>query len=689
MNRIIRSTLALVLLMAATFAIADEGMWTFDNPPVKQLQERYNFTPTKEWLDHVRLSSVRFMDGGSGSFISPNGLVMTNHHVAMGQLQKMSTAEQNFVATGFYAATPEQEAKCPDLELNVLVDMVNVTSRITGAVKPEMKPADALKARKEEQAKIEKEYHDKTGLRCDVVSLYNGGEYWLYQYKRYTDIRLVMAPERQIAFWGGDDDNFTYPRYDLDMAFFRVYENDKPLSTQDYLKWNAKGAAQDELVFVSGHPGSTSRLDTYAEMELQRDLRYPMNLEMIQKRLDVLYAYSQKGPEQQRRALGQIFGLENSKKALGGQYQGLLDAKLMAKARADEQAFRAKVDANPEWKKAYGDGWKTIEKVIAKQRKEFGSRSYASLALSSTFARYAQTLVFAAAERQKPDMERLDGYHDVQLERSKLRLFSPAPVYKDLEEATFASMLQMALDKAGAADPIVSAVLKGRSAAQAAREMIAATTLDKADVRKALYEGGAEAVAKSTDPFIAVMRELEPLLRERQEKARKETESILTPASEKVANARFAVYGKNTYPDATFTLRLSYGAVKGYPMNGTKAPYKTTLYGLYDRALGFDQAGAWALPQRFWDRQKDLDLSTPANFVCTADIIGGNSGSPVVNRNAELVGLVFDGNIESLVGDSVYDETANRCVAVHSAFIIEGLRKLYDAGKLADEIEGK
>jgi len=689
LNRIPRITLALVVLAAATCALADEGMWTFDNPPVKQLQEKYNFTPTKEWLDHVRLASVRFMDGGSGSFISPNGLVMTNHHVAMGQLQKMSTAEQNFVATGFYAATPEQEAKCPDLELNVLVDMVNVTSRITGAVKPEMKPADALKARKEEQAKIEKEYHDKTGLRCDVVSLYNGGEYWLYQYKRYTDIRLVMAPERQIAFWGGDDDNFTYPRYDLDMAFFRVYEDDKPLQNSDYLKWNAAGAANNELVFVSGHPGSTSRLDTYAEMEVQRDLRYPMSLELIQKRLDVLYAYSKKGPEQERRALGQIFGLENSKKALGGQYQGLLDPKLMAKAKADEQAFRAKVEANPEWKKAYGDGWKNIEKIIAKQRKEFGSRSWAGQALSSSFARYAQNLVFAASERQKPDVERLDGYHDVQLERAKLRLFSPAPVYKDLEEATFASMLQLALNKAGAADPIVSAVLKGRSAAQAASEMIAATTLDKPEVRKALYEGGAEAIAKSTDPFIAVMRELEPLLRERMEKSRKETESILTPASEKIANARFAVYGKNTYPDATFTLRLSYGAVKGFPMNGTKAPYKTTLYGLYDRALGFDQAGAWALPQRFWDRQKELDLSTPANFVSDCDIIGGNSGSPVINQKAELVGLVFDGNIESLVGDSVYDGTANRCVAVHSAFIIEGLRKLYDAGKLADEIQGK
>ena len=689
MNRISRTTLAIVLLLTAALAIADEGMWTFDNPPVKQLQEKYNFTPTKEWLDHVRLSSVRFMDGGSGSFISPNGLVLTNHHVAMGQLQKMSTADQNFVATGFYASTPEQEAKCPDLELNVLVDMINVTSRITGAVKPEMKPTDALKARKEEQARIEKEYSDKTGLLCNVVSLYNGGEYWLYQYKRYTDIRLVMAPERQIAFWGGDDDNFTYPRYDLDMAFFRIYVDDKPLSTSDYLKFNAAGAANNELVFVSGHPGSTSRLDTYAMMEMQRDFSYPMTLEIIQKRLDVLHDYSKKGPEQERRALGQIFGLENGKKAIGGQYQGLLDPKLMAKAKADEEAFRAKVNANPEWKKSYGDGWKTIEKVIAKQKKEFGSRSYGSLALSSSFARYAQTLVFAAAERKKPDMERLDGYHDVQLERAKLRLFSPAPIYKDLEEATFTSMLQMAVDKAGTADPIVSAVLKGRSAEKAAQEMIAATTLDKPDVRKALFEGGAEAVAQSTDPFIVVIRELEPMLRERQEKSRKETESLLTPASEKIANARFAVYGKNMYPDATFTLRLSYGAVKGYPMNGTKAPYKTTLYGLYDRALGFDQEGAWALPPRFWDRQKDLDLSTPANFVCTADIIGGNSGSPVINRNAELVGLVFDGNIESLVGDSVYDENANRCVAVHSAFIIEGLRKLYDAGKLADEIEGK
>ncbi len=685
-----RGTMVLLALFIATTALwADEGMWTFDNPPIKQLKEKYNFTPTQEWLDHVRLASVRFNDGGSGSFVSPNGLVMTNHHVARGQLQKMSTAEKNYLAEGFYAATNDQEVKCPDLELNVLVDMVNVTDRVMAAVKPGMKPAEALNARKEVRATIEKEYSDKTGNQCDIVSLYNGGEYWLYQYKRYTDIRIVMAPEYTIAFWGGDDDNFTYPRYDLDMTFVRVYENDQPINSAHYFKWNAKGAANNELVFVSGHPGNTSRLDTYAQMEISRDLQYPLTLGMIQKRLDVLYDYSKRGPEQSRRALSQIFGLENGKKAITGQYQGLLDAKLMAKAKASETEFRAKVDANPEWKKAYGDAWKTIEKLIAKQRKEFGGRNYAGLALSSQFARSARTLVYCASEIKKPDLERLDGFHDVQLERLKMRLFSPAPVYKDLDEATFAAMLQWAVEKAGAEEPIIKAVLKGRTPAQAAKEMVEATTLDKPEVRKALFEGGAEAIAKSDDPFIALYREIEPELRKREEQQRKEVESVITPAAEKIANARFAVYGKTMYPDATFTLRLSYGAVKGYPMNGTKAPYKTTLYGLYDRSLGFDQEGAYALPQRFWDRQKDLDLSTPANFVSTCDIIGGNSGSPVINQNAELVGLVFDGNIESLVGDSVYDETANRCVSVHSAFIIESLRKLYDAAKLADEIEGK
>ena len=684
-----RKLIALFLALASmpALVLADEGMWTFDNPPVKQLKEKYNFTPTQEWLDHVRLSSVRFNDGGSGSFISPQGLTMTNHHVALGQLQKMSTAEKNYVATGFYAATLDEEVKCPDLELYVLQDLENVRScarRATTGLKPEQ----ALKRVKRDRGH-RAGIQDKTGLKCEVVSLYHGGEYWAYQYQRYTDVRLVMAPEQKIAFWGGDADNFTFPRYDLDMAFFRVYENGQPLRTTHYLKWNAKGAEEDELVFVSGHPGSTNRLNTYSQLEYQRDFSYPQRLAMIDKQLEILRAYSSRGAEQARRAARSIFGLENSRKALGGEYQGLLDEKLMAKAKAQEDAFRKKVNENPLWKKEYGDGWDIIAKVIKKQSKNAEQNSYRGMAQRSHFVSIANQIVFYAAEVKKPDSERLSGYHDSQLEQLKFRLFSPAPIYKDLDEATFSGMLQLAVEKLGAEDPYLQKVLKGRSAAQAAKEMIEATTLDQADVRKALIEGGSEAVARSTDPFIVLARQLEPEQRKRIEEDKKNTQSLLVPATEKIARARFTVYGKESYPDATFTLRLSYGTAKGYAMNGTKAPYKTSLYGLYDRSLSFNQQGDFALPPRFWERKDQLDLATPVNFVSSNDIIGGNSGSPVINRDAELVGLIFDGNIESLVGRFVYDETSNRAVAVHSAFMIEALRKLYDAGKLAAEILGE
>ncbi len=681
------STFLLFVFLSANLTSApDEGMWTFDNPPIKQLQEKYGFTPTQEWLDHVRLSSVRFNDGGSGSFVSANGLVLTNHHVAMGQLQKMSTAEKNYVATGFYAATQADEVKCPDLELNVLYAMDNVTDRILSVVKKGMSEPEALKAREAEITKIEQEYKDKTGLTCNVMSFYRGGEYWAYQYKRYTDVRLVMAPERQIAFWGGDDDNFTYPRYDLDFAFFRVYENDQPIQCEHYLKWSASGAADGELVFVSGHPGSTNRLNTYDQLVFQRDIRYPMFLSMINKRLEILRDYEKLGPEQARRALGQIFGLENGKKALTGEYQGLLDPKLMEKAKQNEDAFRQKIKANPEWKKEYAGAWDVISKVMAKQSKIARERFYQGLAINSRFYAIARQIVFYVAEVNKPDIERLDGYHDSQLEQLKFGLFSPAPIYKDLDEATMKGMMQLALEELGPNDPYLKIILDSRTPADVTKEMLAGTKLDDVNLRKSLIEGGEAAVANSTDPFIVLARKLEPMQRKQIEDDKKNFQSVVTPASEKIAQARFAVYGKNTYPDATFTLRLSYGAVKGYPMNGTKAPYKTTLYGLYDRSISFDQKDAYALPQRFWDRKDQLDLSTPVNFVSTHDIIGGNSGSPVINKNAELVGLIFDGNIESLVGRFVYDDTTNRAVSVHSSYIIEALRKLYDAGKLAEEL---
>ncbi|MDZ7289120.1 MAG: S46 family peptidase [candidate division KSB1 bacterium] len=668
-------------------AMPDEGMWTFDNPPLKQLKEKYGFEPTPEWLDHVRLSSVRFNDGGSGSFVSPRGLVLTNHHVALGQLQKVSTPQKNYVADGFFAKTAAEELKCPDLELNVLMSMENVTARVLAVVKPGMDDKAALEARKAEIAKIEKKSLEATGLRSDVVTLYQGGEYWLYRYKKYTDIRLVFAPEQQIAFYGGDPDNFTYPRHDLDMALFRVYENDKPVESKHYLKWSAKGAADGELVFVSGHPGSTNRLSTVAQLEMQRDYFYPLNLQALKRRLEVLRRYSALGPEEARQAARQIFGIENSIKAITGEYNGLLDNKIFEKKQKEESDFRAQVASKPELEKEYGQAWDMIAVAQKKQLEMLKPLRFRSLR-GSSMASNALTIVRYVAEVKKPDGQRLDGFHDSQLESLKFRLFSPAPVYPQLEEMMLTDGLQESLDELGPNDPFIQAVLNGRSPAEVAKELITGTKMGDPAFRKSLVEGGEAAVAASTDPMIVVARKIDPIGRELRKWVEDNVESVATTASEKIGKARFAVYGKSVNPDATFTLRLSYGVVKGYPMNGTKAPSKTTFYGLYDRYYSFDMQPPFHLPQRYVERKDKLDLSTPLNFVTTNDIIGGNSGSPVINKNAELVGLVFDGNIESLVGRFVYNEENNRCVAVHSAAMIEALRKLYDAGALADELQG-
>jgi Peptidase S46 len=678
-------SLALFRTAAAT---ADEGMWTFDNPPAKQLHERYNFAPTQEWLDHVRLSSVRFNDGGSGSFVSPHGLALTNHHVALGQLQKISTPQKDYVKDGFYARTQAEEVKCPDLELNVLISMENVTARVLGVLKPGMSDKESNDARKAEIAKIEKESLDKTGLRSDVIPLYQGGEYWLYRYKKYTDVRMVFAPEQQIAFFGGDPDNFTYPRYDLDMAIFRVYENDKPADTSNYLKWNPQGATDGELVFVSGNPGSTERLSTMAQLEDQRDCFYPLLLKMLKRRLGVLKQYAALGPEQAREATRQIFGIENSLKAITGEYEGLQDKNLMAKRQKEETEFRARVDANPEWKAAYGSAWDEIakaEKLYMTRVKETRFRSLRA----SSMAANALTIVQYVAEVQKPDGERLDGFHDSELESLRFRLLSPAPVYPKMEEALLADSLQEAVEELGPNDVFVRTVLNGRSPKEVAAEVFASTKMGDAAFRKSLLEGGPAAVTASTDPLVVLAVKVDPISREIRKWYEDNVQSVETSAGEKIGKARFAVYGKTTYPDATFTLRLAYGTVKGYPMNGTKAPPHTTFYGLYDRAYSFDMKPPFQLPQRYMESKNKFDLSTPLDFVNTCDIIGGNSGSPVINRAGELVGLIFDGNIESLVSNYIFDEEKSRAVAVHTAGMTEALRKIYDAGPLADELEGR
>jgi hypothetical protein len=611
---------------------------------------------------------------------------LTNHHVARGQLQKNSTREHDYIRDGFYAATPEQEMKSPDAEVNVLMSMENVTARVAAALENAKTPEEQFAARRSAMAQIERESLQSTGLRSDVVTLYHGGEYWLYRYKKYTDVRLVFAPEQQIAFYGGDPDNFTYPRYDLDLAIFRVYENGRPIDSSNYLKWNPQGAADNELVFVSGHPGSSERLDTLAELESLRDIGEPNTIKILKSRIATLEKYSAQGAEQARQAASAIFSLANSLKANEGRLKGIEDANVMAKKRAEERDFRSKVMANAEWKAAYGGAWDAIATAESKAATRARERVYR--VIDSQFAALAGTIVQYVAEIQKPDGERLAGYHDAQLDSLKQRLFSPAPLYPAMEIARMAGTLEVSSAEMGPNDEYIKTVLGGRTPLDAATALTNGTRLADPAFRRQLVDGGQAAVAASTDPMIVLLRRLDPMRRELVKWTEDNVSSIIERAGEQLGKARFAAYGKSTYPDATFTLRLSYGKVQGYPMNGTKAPYKTTFYGLFDRANSFNFAPPFDLPSRYVEGRDKLDLATPLDFVTTNDIIGGNSGSPVINAKGEIVGLIFDGNIESLVGDFVYEGQTNRAVAVHTGGMTEALRKLFGAQKLVDELLG-
>ena len=681
--------MAAALTMAAPHLRADEGMWTFDNLPTKLLKDRYGFTPTPSWIEHLQHASVRFNDGGSGAFVSKDGLVLTNHHVALGQLQKMSTAQKDYVKEGFFARTPAAEIKCPDLEVNVLVSMENVTERVRGAVNPGASDKDQNDQRKAEISRITKESSDKTGLRSDVVELYQGGEYWLYRYKKYTDMRLVMAPEIQAAFYGGDPDNFTYPRYALDFAFFRVYENDKPVHPEHFLTWSSDGAADGELVFVTGHPGHTDRLMTVAQLEYERDLGLPLYLEVARKKRRDYYDYAALGDEQARRSKDRIFGLENAIKAVTGEYEGLLDLKLLGGLKANEEALRKTVsgDRSPAAQAAAGS-WDKIALV----QKKYGERR-----LLTTYRRYdatkvaglAATIVRYAAETAKPNDKRWEEFRESNLESLRFRLFSPAPMYPDMEEFLLARALADALDKLGPKDEFVRAALGGRAPEAVARDLIAGTKLFDPAERKRLVAGGPKSVAASKDALIVWARGLDPVYRAQRKWYEDEIESVMIAEGNRIAKARFAAYGKSTYPDATFTLRLSYGKVAGYEAGTTIVAPFTTFYGLYDRALGHSEKPPFDVAPRVKAAREKLNLATKLNFVTTNDIIGGNSGSPVVNAKGEYVGLIFDGNIQSLVGRYAYDEARNRAVAVHSSGILEAMRTIYGMDALAAELTAK
>jgi hypothetical protein len=701
----------LVMLAAASSALSDEGMWLFNNPPLQRLKEKHQFEPTPQWLEHLQKSSARFNSGGSGSFVSANGLVITNHHVGADTLQKISTQEHNYLRDGFYAKTQAEEIKSADLELNVLDSIEDVTARVTGAVKAGLSPDAAAAARRNAIAQIEKESKEKTGLRSDVVTLYQGGAYHLYRYKRYDDVRLVFAPEQQMAFYGGDPDNFEYPRFDLDICIFRVYENGQPAKPEHFLKWNPRGPSDGELTFVSGSPGRTDRQLTVDELADRRDREVPEWLRMFNRREVLLNAWGQRSFENARRARDDLFGDQNNRKRYDGYVAALFDPEIWMSIQAREKKLRdpAAAGRDPKLRSIRhrtDSPWRTIaaydriKKAQAELVKIAPRYDYLEQERSITIGyrgprvaygtlfKYARLLTRAIDERAKPNGERIAGFRDSAKQSLELELFSTEPVYDDYEILRLTDSLTDFAEKFGADDPLVKQVLAGKSPHARAVELVSGTKLKDVDLRRNLYAKDAAGLKAAHDPMLDLARFIDGPARAAR-KLHEAQEEIKQQAYAEIAKARFAIEGTSNYPDATFTLRLSYGVVRGYEEDGKQVPTLTNFAGLYQRASEHENKPPFDLPQRWIDKKSALNPDTPFNFVSDADIIGGNSGSPVVNKANEFVGIIFDGNIQSLVLDCIFSDKQARAVSVDSAAITEALRKVYDANALADELEGR
>ena len=683
------SYLLFSVTLISPLARADEGMWLYNAFPSSKVKAAYGFSPTQAWLDNVRLSSVRFNNGGSGSFVSSDGLAFTNHHVGLDCIQSLSSGGKDYLKNGFYAASRAEEAKCPDLELNQVVEIQDVTARVKAAVKPEMSSAQSSQAQRAAMSAIEKDCATAPTTRCDVVTFYSGEVYHLYKYKKYTDIRLVFAPEGNAAAFGGDPDNFTFPRYDLDISYFRVYENGQPVHPEHYLRWSRDGVKDGELVFASGNPGSTGRLKTLSQLEYLRDVDYPARLVNYKHRIALLQQFSTESPENARIAAEDILLYQNSQKAFTGYLEGLQDAKLMARKTAEEQKLRTEYAATAKAKA--DDPWDAIAKAMQVQRQIYLPLTYLERmrAFNSDLAGFARTLVRVTAEKAKPNQERLREYRDSALPSLEQSLFSAAPIYKQLETLTLADSLGQAQSAFGADSESIRKILQGKTPDDYAKEAITATHLDDVAVRRQLYEGGAAAVQASSDPLIVLMRNIDAEARAARKQYDDEVDAVERTQGTLIAHARFAQSGFTQPPDATFTLRLSYGAVKGYTENGKQLPYFTTMGEGFAHSAEHDNKPPFDLPQSWFNAKSKVKLSTPLNFVSTIDIIGGSSGSPVVDRDGDLVGIIFDGNLKALPWNFVYDDTVGRAISVDARGIQEALRKIYNASRLADELLGK
>ncbi len=684
MKRTIAALFAMSIASAA--ARADEGMWTYNNFPREKVKQKYGFQPEEKWLDEARLSSVRLAGGCSGSFVSPQGLVMTNHHCAHSCIEQLSTARRDFVKSGFYAPAFKDEVKCPEIELNQLLSLTDVTARMEGATKG-LQGKEFADAQKAAMSTIETECaggDDK--LRCDVVTLYHGGVYNLYKYKRFQDVRLVFAPELAIAFFGGDPDNFNFPRYDLDVSFVRAYENGKPAHTDHHFSWAPHAAKPGDLTFVSGHPGGTDRDLTMSELEYQRDIALPERLLYLAEYRGALTEFTHRSPEAHRIGEAELFGVENSFKALKGRALALIDPKLVNEKAAHEKELRGRVAADQTLAGKYGKAWDEIARMEGEFKRVHKAYNFKETPgpMRNRLFGIARALLRWSEESQKPSEKRLKEYRDSALPQLKQALFSAAPIYDELEifRATFS--LTKLREELGADDPFVKKVLGNKSPEQLATELVKASRLKDLALRKKLFEGGKAALEASDDAMIVFARSIDGDSRQIRKLIDDELDSVSRMNSELVARARFETEGTSSYPDATFTLRLSYGAVRGYEEDGKKVDPITHMGGTFERATGSDP---FKLPQSWSDAKAELRPGTAMNFCTDNDIIGGNSGSPVFNKDLQIVGLVFDGNIQSLGGDYGFDETVNRTVAVAGEALVEALEKIYKADRIVQELK--
>lgn len=689
MGQLIRRSAAVIAILVALpiAGHANEGFWPFNRIPKAAIKRELGVDLSDQWIQRVQQASVRF-PSGSGSFVSPDGLVLTNHHVSLDLLHKLSTPERDLASKGFLAGDRSQEMKAADLYLMSLQKIEDVTARVNESVKPGMSPADTLAARRSAIAAIEKDSQEKTGLEAEVVTLYQGGQYDLYLYKKFTDVRLVFAPEFDAAFYGGDPDNFTFPRYCLDMTIWRVYENGKPFRTANYLPWSTAGVKDGDPVFTSGHPGATQRLNTFAHLEFLRDYALPLSINAFTQIRDSLDAYAKQGPEQTRQANDDFFGIENSLKSWKGQIGGLKDSATMNKKRADEQALRARINADPDLRAKYGDAWDKVAAARAALPPYNLERVFfeSGLGMNTQYFMLARTLLRWADESVKPNGQRLPEYTDARKAAIERQMASNAPIFPGVEQAKLEACLAVMQQMVGADNAVVKQILAGKTPKARAAELVSGTQLGEAATRKALLAGGQAAVAASKDPFIELARLVDARARALRTKYDNEVLAVERDAYARIAQAVFASQGDAAYPDGTFTLRLSYGQVKGYMENGKMVSPFTEVRGLFVRGDEHKQKPPYKIVDSWMQARSALKPTTPFNFVSTNDIVGGNSGSPVISAKGELVGLIFDGNIQSLPGYFVYDAAVNRAVSVDARGILEALRVVYKANWIADEL---